>query len=141
MLAVLIVGERLAVLGWFGFALILGAVLDAIAESPLVRRAAYRNVRRPVLPRFPYQIWLVVDENSRAIHVLACTHARRDPQRLRRDWIPTLVLDVRTPIWHRNDIVVALLLGSISHCLDGDSGQQHQIWDVGGVVPRGLALA
>ena len=53
----------------------------------------------------------------------------------------TLVLDVRTSIWHRNDIVVALLRGRISHCLDGDSGQQHQIWNVGGVVPLGFALA
>lgn len=57
-----------------------GAVLDQLAETPLLYPQRYRKVRRAVLHRFPFMVWYQV-EGAR-ITVLACTHGKADPGQL-----------------------------------------------------------
>jgi plasmid stabilization system protein ParE len=55
------------------------AVVTRIADNPLQFPLVLKDVRRAKLRRFPYALFFrVVDET---VFVIACFHARRDPQR------------------------------------------------------------
>ena len=54
------------------------ATLSAIERNPLQYAIVDREIRRAVLRRFPYSIMYVVSESE--ILIVACFHARRDPQ-------------------------------------------------------------
>ena len=58
-----------------------GILLARLAATPLIYPAVYRNIRRAVLHRFPYLVWYRVE--GLVVTVLACTHAKADPNRLR----------------------------------------------------------
>lgn len=50
-----------------------------LAETPLIYPVLYRDVRRALIHRFPYLLWYRVYGSN--VTVLACTHARQDPQK------------------------------------------------------------
>lgn len=52
-------------------------VIDRLADTPLIYQFAYKDIRRALVPRFPYLIWYRV--MGEAVVVLACTHAKQDP--------------------------------------------------------------
>lgn len=58
------------------------AALQSLARTPLQFPLVYRDVRRALTRRFPYQIFFVVEEDK--VVVLAVFHARRSPSRWRR---------------------------------------------------------
>ncbi len=62
--------------------------LTIIQKNPLAYPLVYRNVRRKLLPRFPYMLLYLVDDNINIniIFVFACFHVRRDP----KQWKPRL---------------------------------------------------
>ncbi len=55
-------------------------VIERLAENPLIYQVAYRDIRRALVPRFPYLIWYRV--LGELVTVLACSHGRRDPRKL-----------------------------------------------------------
>ncbi len=63
------------------------ACLADVARAPQRFPVVHRNARRALLRRFPYGVFFVESDDS--VEVVACLHARRDPQqwseRLRRD--------------------------------------------------------
>ncbi|MEE8441385.1 MAG: type II toxin-antitoxin system RelE/ParE family toxin [Spirochaetia bacterium] len=59
------------------FLLSVDAGLQAIARNPLRFPVVYRDVRRALTKRFPYQIFFVVEDDR--VVVLAVFHARRNP--------------------------------------------------------------
>ncbi len=61
------------------FRSVVDSTLIAIAEAPERHRVVYRDVRRAILPDFPYALYFVV--RGRTVQVLACTHGRRRPRR------------------------------------------------------------
>jgi toxin ParE1/3/4 len=56
--------------------------LTSIQQNPLAYPIIYRNVRRKLLPRFPYGLFYIIQDNI--IFVLACFHVKRDPQQWKR---------------------------------------------------------
>jgi plasmid stabilization system protein ParE len=54
------------------------ATLSSIERSPLQYAIVDGEIRRAVLRRFPYSILYSVSDNE--ILIVACFHARRDPQ-------------------------------------------------------------
>jgi plasmid stabilization system protein ParE len=54
------------------------ATLSAIEKNPLQYAIVDGEIRRAVLRRFPYSIMYVVSESE--LLIIACFHARRDPQ-------------------------------------------------------------
>jgi plasmid stabilization system protein ParE len=53
-----------------------------LEQTPLIYPVLYRDVRRALVHRFPYLLWYrVVDES---VTVLACTHVRKDPEKVTR---------------------------------------------------------
>lgn len=56
-------------------------VIDRLAETPLIYQLVYRDIRRAFARRFPYLIWYRV--TARAVIVLACTYAGRNPGRVK----------------------------------------------------------
>lgn len=56
--------------------------LVSIQKNPLAAPLIYRNVRRKVLPRFPYGLFYVVQDDL--ILVVACFHVKRDPSQWKR---------------------------------------------------------
>lgn len=59
------------------FLLSVDAALQAVARNPFRFPAVYKNVRRALTKRFPYQIFFVAEEHK--VLVLAVFHARRNP--------------------------------------------------------------
>lgn len=55
----------------------LDLVVHLIAEHPLACAFAYREVRRALVPGFPYALFYVVLGDR--VRVLACLHQRRGP--------------------------------------------------------------
>lgn len=53
--------------------------MAAIGAHPEQYRLVYREVRRAVLPDFPYALYFV--ERHELVHILACVHGRRHPHR------------------------------------------------------------
>lgn len=56
-------------------------VMARLAETPLIYPVAYRDIRRAVLHRFPFLVWYHV--LGSVVRVLACTHGRTDPRKVR----------------------------------------------------------
>lgn len=55
---------------------------ERLVEAPSSLPAAYRDLRRLVLPRFPYVIYFRMVEDM--IQVFGVMHGRRDPRVLHR---------------------------------------------------------
>ena len=60
------------------------AVKVLIRDSPGLYPAPYRSTHRAPLSTFPHFLWYRVDHNARHIRVLAVSHHRQDPDRIRR---------------------------------------------------------
>jgi len=60
----------------------LSAALGRLAETPLLYPVVYRDVRRTVLHRFPFLVWYRVEGS--VVTVLACTHAKAKPSKIKR---------------------------------------------------------
>jgi toxin ParE1/3/4 len=56
--------------------------MASIQKNPFACPIVYNSVRRKLLPRFPYGLFYIVQDNI--IFVFACFHVRRDPQQWRR---------------------------------------------------------
>jgi toxin ParE1/3/4 len=56
-------------------------VVALISEHPLACAVAYKNIRRALLPSFPYAVFYLVLPDR--VRVLACLHQRRDPRSVR----------------------------------------------------------
>lgn len=56
--------------------------LTLIQKNPLAYPIIYNNIRRKLLPRFPYGLLYVIQDNI--IFVLTCFHVKRDPQQWKR---------------------------------------------------------
>lgn len=55
-------------------------VFTVLSQTPLMYPVLYRDVRRVLVHRFPFLLWYrVIGEN---VVVLACTHARQDPEKV-----------------------------------------------------------
>lgn len=54
-------------------------VFDRLANTPLIYQIAYRDVRRAVVRRFPYNVWYRV--LGEMVIVLACTPGKQDPKK------------------------------------------------------------
>lgn len=57
----------------------LDAAVESILSNPFQHPVLYRNTRRTLLRRFPYQVLFLVEEDT--ITVMAVLHGARDPQR------------------------------------------------------------
>lgn len=57
-------------------------IFAVLADTPLIYPVLYRDVRRALIHRFPYLLWYRAV--SKDVSVLACTHARQDPQKMTR---------------------------------------------------------
>lgn len=57
------------------------ACLSSISRNPIGYQMIHNQIRRALLRKFPYAIFYVIDEEN--IVILACFHARRDPERWR----------------------------------------------------------
>lgn len=57
-------------------------VFDRICERPLESPVVYRNVRKSLVPRFPYAVLFTADENR--VDVVAVFHTAQDPAKWRR---------------------------------------------------------
>ena len=58
-----------------------GAVMARLAEAPLIYPVVHREVRRAVVHRFPFLVWSQV--LGSVVLVLACTHGRADPRKVK----------------------------------------------------------
>jgi plasmid stabilization system protein ParE len=56
------------------------AAFDMIIENPRLYQNVYKNIRRTLTRRFPYEIFYIIEEDK--IIVLAVLHAKRDPELL-----------------------------------------------------------
>lgn len=56
--------------------------LITIQKNPLACPLIYRNVRRKLLPRFPYMLLYFIEDNI--IFIFACFHVKRDPTQWKR---------------------------------------------------------
>lgn len=61
------------------FLLAVDTAVAAILSNPLQHPVVYRNVRRALVRRFPYQVLFLMEENI--IVVVAVFHGARDPKR------------------------------------------------------------
>lgn len=52
--------------------------LALVQQNPLAYPIVFRNVRRKLLPRFPYGLFYIIENDI--IFVLACFHVKRNPQ-------------------------------------------------------------
>ncbi|HLP48586.1 MAG TPA: type II toxin-antitoxin system RelE/ParE family toxin [Candidatus Kapabacteria bacterium] len=55
---------------------------DLIIEDPKIYQKIYKNVRRCLTHRFPYEIFYIIEGDN--IIVLAVLHAKRDPSVLKK---------------------------------------------------------
>ena len=55
-------------------------LVQRIGQNPQQFPVALKNVRRALLRRFPYSLFFAIEED-RAVLVIACFHASRDPAR------------------------------------------------------------
>jgi plasmid stabilization system protein ParE len=61
------------------FLMAVDTAVASILGNPLQHPGIYRNVRRALAKRFPYQVLFIVEENI--IVVIAVFHGARDPKR------------------------------------------------------------
>lgn len=64
------------------FEQIVGASLALIRQVPEAGPVVLKDVRRLLLPRFPYALYYRLTDQ--VIEIRACLHSRRDPKRWRR---------------------------------------------------------
>lgn len=57
---------------------VIGTVLKAITENPLLHRVVYRDVRRALPRRFPYKVLYVTQADE--VQVVGVVHAKRHPR-------------------------------------------------------------
>jgi plasmid stabilization system protein ParE len=58
------------------------ASFESITTSPAQYPVVHRDVRRILLPSFPYAVFFVMRDDI--VRVIACMHARRHPKRWQR---------------------------------------------------------
>lgn len=56
--------------------------LALIQKNPFAYPIIHNNIRRKLLPRFPYGLFYLIQDDI--IFVLACFHVKRDPQQWKR---------------------------------------------------------
>ncbi|MGI0482478.1 type II toxin-antitoxin system RelE/ParE family toxin [Geminocystis sp. CENA526] len=56
--------------------------LALIQKNPFASPIIHNNIRRKLLPRFPYGLFYVIQDDI--VFVLACFHVKRDPQQWKR---------------------------------------------------------
>ncbi|WP_017293233.1 type II toxin-antitoxin system RelE/ParE family toxin [Geminocystis herdmanii] len=56
--------------------------LALIQKNPFAYPVIHNNIRRKLLPRFPYGLFYLIKDDM--IFVLACFHVKRDPQQRKR---------------------------------------------------------
>jgi toxin ParE1/3/4 len=62
------------------------STFDLIKENPGLYQTVYKNIRRALPKRFPYEIFYIIDGNK--LVVLAILHAKRNPELLKeRDFL------------------------------------------------------
>lgn len=61
------------------FLLAIDRVVDSIVGNPFQYPVLYRNLRRALIRRFPYQVLFLVGSDT--ISVIAVFHGARDPRR------------------------------------------------------------
>jgi plasmid stabilization system protein ParE len=67
------------------FHLQISRILAVFSQTPRIYPVLRRNVRRALIRRFPYLLWYrVVGET---VTVLACTHARQNPEKTTRRFL------------------------------------------------------
>lgn len=80
--------EMIEAFGWYEdrvtglgheFLLSIDSIFDAVSQSPLQFPIIYRNIRRALMRRFPYEVFFVL-QNNRTI-ILAVHHAKRSLQK------------------------------------------------------------
>ena len=64
------------------FIWVVDASLADIGRYPLANPLIYRQIRQKRLRRFPYNLFYYLDGET--IFIVACFHARRDPQQWQR---------------------------------------------------------
>ena len=69
--------DRLAGLG-SDFLLCIDAIFNSISRSPQQYPIVYKNIRRAITRRFPYEVFYI--ENESKIIILAVFHAKRNPK-------------------------------------------------------------
>lgn len=57
-------------------------IFVVLGQTPLMHPVLHRDVRRAILRRFPYLLWYRVVNND--VTVLACTHVRKNPEKVTR---------------------------------------------------------
>ena len=58
------------------------ALTERMSANPGQFPIVFRNVRRALLPQFPYSLFFVVEGNT--LLVIACFHASRDPSQWKK---------------------------------------------------------
>ncbi|MGE5341545.1 MAG: type II toxin-antitoxin system RelE/ParE family toxin [Candidatus Omnitrophota bacterium] len=58
------------------------SALDLITKSPKLYQEVYKNIRRAIIHRFPYEIFYVIKGDT--VIVLAVFHAKRNPKILEK---------------------------------------------------------
>jgi plasmid stabilization system protein ParE len=58
-------------------------VVSTIAQSPMMYRSVYGEVRRVIFRKFPYALFYVFHETTPepSVVILSCLHERRSPDR------------------------------------------------------------
>jgi len=69
--------DRLTGLG-SEFLLCIDAIFNSITRSPQQYPIVYKNIRRAITRRFPYEVFYIENENK--IIILAVFHAKRNPK-------------------------------------------------------------
>ena len=62
-----------------GFLAAIDGTMNSILSNPLQYPIMYRNARRALTRRFPYQVFFVIQEDL--ITIVAVSHGARDPKR------------------------------------------------------------
>jgi plasmid stabilization system protein ParE len=66
----------------FDFNRIVDACLADISRNPKRFPVVHAKAHRALLRRFPFGVFFLID--GQAVHVIACLHVRRDPDRWQR---------------------------------------------------------
>ena len=56
-------------------------IFSILEETPFIYPVVYRDIRRAIVHRFPYLIWYRIIDGQ--VIVLACSHARQNPEQSR----------------------------------------------------------
>ncbi len=59
------------------------AAIERMSANPRLFPVIYKNLRRALLRRFPYELMFIMEANE-TLTVVACFHGSRDPARWQR---------------------------------------------------------